>query len=186
MIVDAHLHLFERQSAEYPRGVHPLYPPKLRSPAEPFVEVMNRQGVDRRWSFRWTITTSTWQWYSTAIPTAFAASACSTTPTQIPSRRRGAGTASLTSWGCGSVDWDGPMPGGPRTSSGCRCWKHWPSSGWCCGSTARPTSCRCCRWCCARCPSCKSCSTTSASAPWRTRSTNTVDRASRPSCHLRR
>ena len=46
MIVDAHLHLFERQSAEYPRGVHPLYPPESRSPAEPFVDVMNRQGVD--------------------------------------------------------------------------------------------------------------------------------------------
>jgi L-fuconolactonase len=47
MIIDAHLHLFERQSAEYPRGVHPLYPPELRSPAEPFIDVMDRQGVDR-------------------------------------------------------------------------------------------------------------------------------------------
>ena len=46
MIVDAHLHLFERQSAEYPRGVHPLYPPELRSPAEQFLEVMDRHRID--------------------------------------------------------------------------------------------------------------------------------------------
>lgn len=47
MIVDAHLHLFERQSEQYPRGVHPLYPPELRAPLDEFVEVMDRHGVDR-------------------------------------------------------------------------------------------------------------------------------------------
>ncbi len=47
MIVDAHLHLFERQSAEYRRGVHPLYPPELRAPAEQFVDVMDRHGIER-------------------------------------------------------------------------------------------------------------------------------------------
>jgi predicted TIM-barrel fold metal-dependent hydrolase len=46
LIVDSHLHLFERQSAEYPRGVHPLYPPELRAPVDVFVEVMDRHGVD--------------------------------------------------------------------------------------------------------------------------------------------
>lgn len=47
MIVDSHLHLFERQSDEYPRGVHPLYPPDLRAPVDEYVDVMDRCGVDR-------------------------------------------------------------------------------------------------------------------------------------------
>jgi predicted TIM-barrel fold metal-dependent hydrolase len=46
LIIDAHLHLFERQSAEYPRGVHPLYPPELRAPVEQFVDVMDRHRID--------------------------------------------------------------------------------------------------------------------------------------------
>jgi predicted TIM-barrel fold metal-dependent hydrolase len=47
MRVDGHLHLFRALEPDYPRGVHPLYPPELAAPADELLPVMDEFGIDR-------------------------------------------------------------------------------------------------------------------------------------------
>ncbi len=47
-VIDAHLHLFESQSEQYPRDVFPgLTPPERRAPMEEYFGYMERAGVDK-------------------------------------------------------------------------------------------------------------------------------------------